>query len=161
MSKNYSCLVLLIIIFFPSCGVEEKSFSFKNWSDFQKSESAKRWADDVVPNGAKDINIWYSIDTNLIRISYVFAGERPIKIDGMMPLNNVLKNMALAELPRISKNERIKDVNFRCRKSAIKPDPNKSEILEYFNVDFLGDTGDVVYYWNTNVQAVYKNMCPQ
>lgn len=79
----------------------------------------------------------------------------------MKPLNNVFKDVALAEFPRISKNKRINGIHFRCRKSVIEMSQNENETLEYFNVDFLGDTGDIVYYWNTNVPDVYEKLCSQ
>jgi hypothetical protein len=142
-----------------SCDLLGNSYHFENTTELKESDVYGKWAPEFVPDQAKNIQLWHDIDTNSVRLEFSYSGQRPLKTPDMQTLDLSMKKQAVKGYPALSDGEHIKSIQYSCSRTNVLLDSKSNKSLVYSEVQFVGDTGEKVYYWNTSLDATYDQIC--
>lgn len=151
---------LVILFFFTSICVacDSSRLTFSDVAELKASDAYERWIPlGVVVLGATEIEA--SKHSSLVRIKYRYVGERPLSIDGMRPLKTEYVAKAAGYYPKIEELAPKMSIQFRCNRHAVAPEDDPKAIMVFFDVEFVGDTGKDVYYWNSELEETYSDFC--
>lgn len=151
---------LAILIFFTSLCVacDSSRLTFNNDAELKASDAYERWIPlGVVVLGATEIEA--SKHSGLVRIRYKYDGERPLGIGGMRPLKAEYAAKAVGYYPKIKELVPTMSIQFRCNRHTVAPEDDAKAIMAFFDVEFVGDTGKDVYYWNSELEEAYSDFC--
>ena len=149
---------MTITIGSSSCIDHTESRFFPTTSDFKASYEYGTWVPDIVPDNSKDIDVWYESDGNAVRVEFIYRGARPLLIEGMSPLLPNLKETALSAYPYLGAGNNITSILYRCKQRAITV---QDKLVTYPEVEFVGDTGEKVYYWNSHLESTHDFICQE
>jgi hypothetical protein len=152
-------LILFCTVMLASCFDMQREQSFSTTAEFKKSDLFNNWVPDVIPDGSEKIEVWHDIDTNDVRVQFVYRGPRPLRLADMTLLDQSLKDTAVSAYPRLGSEAEIISIQYECESQIIELDSETKETANYFEVKFVGDTGEKVYYWNTHLDETYKKIC--
>jgi hypothetical protein len=151
---------LAILFFFTSICVacDSSSLTFNNVAELKASDAYERWIPlGVVVLGATEIEA--SKHSSLVRIKYRYVGGRPLSIDGMRPLKTEYVAKATSYYPKIEELAPKMSIQFRCNRHTVAPEDDPKATMVFFDVEFVGDTGKDVYYWNSELEEAYSDFC--
>jgi hypothetical protein len=156
--KLFTWLLLISLSAFVSA-CTTKTQAFENYESLEKSEVFKKWIPDFIPVEARKIQVWYDVESSLLTIDFLYEGSRPFHIQNMKVLNSSLKAEAIKSYPSLGTGSDIIEMQYKCSKHVIAPDSEPEATTVYTEVEFVGDTGKKIYYWNTHVPDTHKKIC--
>jgi hypothetical protein len=148
--KPYFFLVSLIML--CSCSYGDRNY-FDNFEEFSKWNSKYGWVPPVVPEKASEIDVWYEIDTNSVRVSFNYMGNNR-QFPGYQKIDENMKSAATKNYPAIESNNNFLVIWYRCNKFDL-PD-SRNQVGEVW---FVGDTGTKVFSWNDRAPENYLKIC--
>ncbi len=107
--------------------------------------------------GATEIEA--SKHSGLVRIKYEYDGQRPLSIDGMQPLKTEYAVKAASYYPKIEGLAPKMSIQFRCNRHVVSSADDPKAAIVFFDVEFVGDTGKEIYYWNSQLEKAYSDFC--
>lgn len=148
-----------LFLFASICAACDASrLTFDDVTKLKASDAYERWIPlGVVVPGATEIEA--SKHSGLVRIKYEYAGKRPLRIDGMRPLKSEYVVKAVSYYPKIEVLAPKMSIQFRCNRHAVAPADDPKAIVVFFDVEFVGDTGKDIYYWNSELEKAYSEFC--
>lgn len=151
-------LVILFLFTAICVACDSSRLTFKNVAELEASDAYERWIPlGVVVLGATEIEA--SKHSGLVRIKYKYDGERPLKIDGMRPLKTQYVAKATSYYPKIEELAPKMSVQFRCNRHVVAPANDPKASTFFFDVEFVGDIGKEIYYWNSQLESAYSDFC--
>lgn len=137
---------------------DSSRLTFNNVAELKASDAYERWVPlGVVVLGATEIEA--TKHSGLVRIKYRYDGERPLNIDGMRPLKTEHFTKAAGYYPKIKEIAPKMSIQFRCNRHAVAPENDPKAAMVFYDVEFVGDTGNDVYYWNSELEEAYSDFC--
>lgn len=152
-------LTVAVFMLLTGCGGMEESRSFATAAEFKKSDIFNNWVPDIVPDGSEEIDVWYDLDASDVRAEFIYRGPRPLQSTNMKLLDASLKNIAVSSYPVLGNGAQITSIQYKCDSRVIELESSPKKTVTYFEVDFVGDTGEKVYYWNTHLDQTYEKIC--
>jgi len=144
--------IVLAMFLQAGCTPGEK-LHFSDFRDFESSNAHKNWFQGVVPDSAKDIDVWYELESGLVRASFSYSGEKPIPIEAQ-PLSDLDLATAKNSYPDI-KGQSMK-ISYSCSSKEIG---QGKQTVRYTEVRFWGDSNGRMFYWNTLAGDVFDSIC--
>lgn len=151
-------LAILFLLASMCVACDTSRLTFNDVTELKASEAYDRWIPlGVIVPGAKDIEV--SRRSDLVRIKYEYGGQRPLSIDGMRPLRTEDVAKAASYYPKIQGLSHKMSIQFRCNRHTVAPADDPKEFMIFFDVEFVGDTGRDVYYWNSQLEKAFSEFC--
>lgn len=151
-------MTILFLVTSVCVACDASRLTFDNFSELKSSDAYEKWIPlGVVVPGAKEIEA--SKHSGLVRIRYKYDGERPLGIDGMRPLTTKYVARATSYYPKIEDLAPKMSIQFRCSRHEVAPADNPKAVIVFFDVEFVGDTGKEIYYWNSQLEKAYSDFC--
>lgn len=153
--RRISCIFLAasVLSLQASCAPGEE-FHFQTFSDFKKSDVYVHWSPEFIPEESREISFWYDVESGLVRASFLFDGKRPVSINGMRKLSDSKLDIAKAPYPEVQGLRMT--ILYSC---DVREIGTKLEPLHYTEVEFIGDTGTHIFYWNSLSKDVFHQVC--
>jgi hypothetical protein len=153
------CMSVPFFLLIAGCSDMQESRFFSTTAEFKKSDVFNNWVPDIIPEGAEKIDVWYDSDANDVQVEFIYRGNRPLESVNMKLLDASLKSIAVSSYPKLENSAQITSIQYRCDRRVIELESSPKKSVTYFEVDFVGDTGEKVYYWNTHLDKTYKKIC--
>lgn len=151
-------LAILLLLASICVACDTSRLTFDDVAELKASEVYDRWVPlGVVVPGATEIEA--SKRSGLVRIKYEYDGQRPLNIDGMRPIKAEYVVRAASYYPKIKGLAHKMSIQFRCNRHTVAPVDDPTAIMVFFDVEFVGDTGRDVYYWNSQLEKAYSEFC--
>lgn len=144
--------IMVVIILQAGCSPGEK-LHFSDFKDFDNSDAHKNWLQGIVPESSKDIDVWYELESGLVRASFSYSGANLIPTNAQY-LSDFDLATAQNSYPDI-KGIKMK-ISYSCSSKEIG---QGKRAVRYTEVRFWGDSNGRMFYWNSLSGDVFDSIC--
>lgn len=144
--------IMAAMLLQAGCTPGEK-LHFSDFKDFDSSNAHKNWLQGVVPESSKDIDVWYELESGLVRASFSYSGAKPIPINVQYLSDS---DLAIAQNSYPDTKGMKMKISYLCSSKEIG---QGKHVVRYTEVRFWGDSNGRMFYWNSLSGDVFDSIC--